>query len=145
MAFFEWKDSLSVGNQMIDRDHKMLIQYVNEMHAAMMAGHGKEIVGSILTKLVTYTKEHFAREETIWRTGHYAELEKHKKEHAELLHTVGDFKAKYDKGTVAVSVDVMNFLRDWLKNHIMKSDKAAAVAIAPAAHAPKQPAVAMAR
>ncbi len=137
MAFFEWKDSMTVGHPMIDRDHKMLIQYINEMHTAMMAGKGKEAVGVILNKLVVYTKEHFGREEIVWRSGHYAGLEKHKKEHAGLLKTVGDFKLKYEKGAVVLSVELMNFLRDWLKNHILKEDKAAADAIAAAsAHPP---------
>jgi len=129
MAFFEWKDSMTVGHQMIDRDHRMLIQYVNEMHIAMMAGKGKDAVGGILNKLVAYTKEHFGREEIVWRAGHYAGLEKHKKEHAGLLKTVGDFKVKYEKGTAALSIELMNFLRDWLNNHILKEDKAAADAI----------------
>ncbi len=138
MAFFEWKDSMTVGHHpMIDRDHRMLIQYINEMHTAMMAGKGKEAVGVILNKLVVYTKEHFGREEIVWRSGHYAGLEKHKKEHAGLLKTVGDFKLKYEKGAVVLSVELMNFLRDWLKNHILKEDKAAADAIAAAsAHPP---------
>jgi len=134
MAFFDWKDNMSVGNQVIDVDHRKLIQYLNEMQEAMIAGHGKDIVGTILNRLVAYTHEHFAREELIWKSGHYAGFEKHKKEHGDLLKTVTEFKAKYDKGTIALSVDVMNFLRDWLKNHILKSDKEAAAAIAATAH-----------
>ncbi len=130
MAFFDWKDSMSVGNQVIDTDHRKLIQYINEMQEAMMAGHGRDIVGTILNRLVAYTHEHFAREELIWKGGHYAGLEKHKKEHTDLLKTVNEFKAKFDKGTVTLSVEVMSFLRDWLKNHILKSDKEAAAAIA---------------
>jgi hemerythrin len=133
MAFFDWKDSMSVGNQVIDTDHRKLIQYLNEMQEAMMGGHGRDLVGTILNRLVAYTHEHFAREELIWKAGHYVALEKHKKEHADLLKTVNEFKAKYDKGTVALSVEVMNFLRDWLKNHILKSDKEAAAAIAASA------------
>ena len=138
MAFFDWKDSMSVGHQMIDRDHKMLIQYVNEMHAAMMAGKGKDIVGAILNRLVAYTKDHFGREEIVWKSGRYADFDQHKKQHTDLLATVAEFKVKYDKGTVALSVDVMNFLRNWLTNHILISDKGAADAIKTvSAHAPR--------
>lgn len=126
-----------MGNAMIDRDHKMLIQYINEMHAAMMAGKGKEVVGPIVGKLVSYTKDHFAREEAVWKSGHYLELDRHRKEHANLVKTVVDFKTKYDQGAMALSVDVMNFLRDWLKTHILKSDKAAFDAIAAAASGAK--------
>ena len=140
MAFFDWKDNMSVGNQVIDVDHRKLIQYLNEMQEAMMAGHGKDVVGTILNRLILYTHEHFAREELIWKSGHYAGLDKHKKEHADLLKTVTEFKAKYDKGAVALSVEVMHFLRDWLKNHIVKSDKEAADAISAAARGGAKPA-----
>ncbi len=128
--FIEWNNNMSVSNQVIDRDHKMLIQYVNEMHSAMAAGKGKEIVGSILNKLVKYTEEHFGREEIIWKAGRYVNFDRHKQAHVDLLHTVAEFKDKYDKGAVLLTFDVMNFLRDWLTNHILKADKAAAEAIA---------------
>lgn len=131
MAFFDWKDSLTVGNQMIDRDHKLLIQYVNEMHQAMMTGKGKEAVGAVLGKLVTYTHDHFGREESFWKANGYAEFDAHQKRHADLLKQVDKFKADFDKGSGALSIDVMNFLRDWLRNHIMKSDQEAFRALNP--------------
>jgi hemerythrin-like metal-binding protein len=135
MAFFEWKDRMSVGHEMIDHDHQKLVHYVNQMHEAMIAGHGKEIVGPILNNLIAYTKDHFGREELIWRSGHYVDFARHKKEHTDLIKTVTELQAKYAVGTVALSVDVMSFLRDWLKNHIMKSDREAADAIAAMARA----------
>ena len=141
MAFFEWKNTMSVGNDAIDKDHIKLVHYLNEMHTAMMAGHGREVVGPILDKLIAYTKEHFGREELIWKAGHYVDLEKHKKEHVELLKTVLDFEAKYKKGSLTLSVEVMNFLRDWLKNHILKSDKVAAEWIAAKARTALRPSV----
>lgn len=144
MSFFEWKDSMSVGHPMIDHDHKLLIQYVDEMHAAMMAGKAKDVVGPILNKLVAYTKDHFGREEIIWKAGHYVDLEKHQSEHAFLLKTVGEFKGHYDKGTVALSVDVANCLRDWLKIHILKSDQVAFEAIKKASAPAPTPSVAAA-
>jgi len=147
VAFFEWKESLTVGHPMIDRDHKMLIQYVNEMHSAMMAGKGKQVVGAILGKLVAYTHDHFGREEIFWKANGLVELEAHKKRHVDLLATADKLKADFDKGSGGLSVDVMNFLRDWLNNHIMKSDQEAfkSVSAAKAARRPAQAAPAAMR
>jgi hemerythrin-like metal-binding protein len=131
---------MSVGNQIIDRDHQKLVAYLNEMHDAMMAGHGREIVGAILDKLVAYTKEHFGREEIVWKAGHYVNFAQHKKEHEDLLKTVSEFHTKYKAGTTSLSVDVMNFLRDWLKNHIVKSDHEAFEAIKASARTAIKPA-----
>ena len=47
----------------------------------------------------------------------------HKTEHVKFVQAVGDFKKKFDTGSAAVSVEIMNFLRDWLTTHIMKTDK----------------------
>ncbi|HUI25858.1 MAG TPA: chemotaxis protein, partial [Candidatus Kryptonia bacterium] len=60
----------------------------------------------------------------------YVDFDRHKQAHADLLRTVAEFKGKFDKGAVLLTLDVMNFLRDWLTNHILKADKAAAQAIA---------------
>jgi len=130
VAFFEWNNDMSVGNQAIDRDHRILVQYVSEMHSAMSSGRGREILGEILAKLLKYTQEHFGREESLWKSGGYVDFDRHKQQHVDLLHTVAELKGKYDKGTVVLSIEVMNFLRDWLTNHILKADKAAAGAIA---------------
>ena len=45
---------------------------------------------------------------------------------------VAELKAKFATGGVALAIDVMNFLRDWLKKHTLKSDKEASDAIAAA-------------
>jgi hemerythrin len=130
MAFVEWSDAkFSVGIANVDADHKKLAQYVNDLHAALTAGKANDVLGPLLAKLAAYTQEHFSREEGVWATGKYANLAAHKKEHADLLAKVADFKGKFEAGNAFVTFDVMNFLRDWLINHIQKSDMGAAKAI----------------
>lgn len=130
MAFVEWSDAkFSVGNSVIDTDHKKIAQYVNELHDALSAGKAHDVMGKILERLVAYTKEHFTREEGIWVSGKFAQVQAHKKEHEDLLAKVMDFKKQFEGGNAFVTFDVMNFLRDWLINHIQKSDMAAARAI----------------
>jgi hemerythrin len=34
-----------------------------------------------------------------------------------------DFQKRYQAGQVALSVEMMNFLKDWLTNHIVETDK----------------------
>jgi hemerythrin-like metal-binding protein len=135
MSFFEWRERMSVGDPAVDADHRKLMDYVNEMHEAALSGRGKEIVQPILDKLQTYTREHFAREEALWKAGHYAGFAKHKKEHDECLKTIATFQARLATGSIALAVDVTHFMRTWLKTHTLKSDKEAADAIEAAAQA----------
>ena len=54
----------------------------------------------------------------------YAGLEDHKKEHAALVKQVLEVQAKYKAGATALlSMEVMNFLKNWLIKHIQGTDK----------------------
>jgi hemerythrin-like metal-binding protein len=129
MSFVQWTDKLSVGNQAIDQDHQMLISYINDLHDAMTKGQGKEIVESILNKLVRYTHQHFTREEVLWSNGGYVGLAAHKMQHQKLLDSVDEFVRQFAKNDALLTIDLMNFLRDWLINHIQREDLTAAKAL----------------
>ena len=125
MALMDWNDRLSVGVEMIDTDHKHLVSLVNELHDAVRAARGKEVLGHVLDGLITYTRTHFAREESEMAKFKYPQAADHIKEHTALAKQVLDVQAKYKAGNTAVlSKEVMAFLRDWLLKHIQASDKA---------------------
>ncbi len=128
MALIAWNDALVTGNEAIDADHKKLVSYVNDLHTALQQGKGKQVIGPILQNLVTYTRQHFAREEAFWTKARYPQLDVHKRQHAELLAKVDDFKKKFDSGAVLLTLEVMNFLSGWLTKHILGSDVVAAKA-----------------
>jgi len=128
MAFVEWSNALVTGHAEIDADHKKLVSYVNELHEALSKGKGKDVLGPILDKLIVYTRHHFAREEEVWTAAKYPQLVPHRKQHAELLAAVDDFKKQYDAGKILLTLEVMNFLGNWLTKHILGSDIVAAKA-----------------
>ena len=124
MALMTWTDKLSVGVGVIDDDHKKLVGMVNELYDAMQAGHGKEKLGRILDELVKYTKFHFAREEKFFAETGYPAAGPHKQQHEALTRQVLDVQKKYNAGaTATLSVDVMQFLKNWLITHIQGSDQ----------------------
>lgn len=124
MALMQWNDKLSVGIAVIDADHKKLVGMVNDLYDAVSAGKGADKMGRILDGLIDYTKSHFAREEAFFAQHGYPESAAHKKEHADLARQVLDVQAKYKAGaTSTLSLQVMNFLKDWLLKHIQGSDK----------------------
>jgi hemerythrin len=128
MALMEWNDRLSVGVDMIDSDHKRLVAMVNELHDAVLAARGKDVLGKTLDGLITYTKTHFAREEAEMAKFNYPKAADHLREHHLLAKQVLDVQAKYRAGNSAVlSMEVMAFLRDWLLKHIQASDRALGV------------------
>jgi len=123
-ATLEWGAAWLTGHPVIDADHKMLVQYVNDLSHAMHAGEGRSVAADILAKLVQYTRDHFAREEVIWKEGGLATLPQHLQTHTSLVSKVEAFQSEFLAGKATLTADLMSFLREWLINHVFKTDKA---------------------
>ena len=123
MALINWNQGMSVDVVEIDRQHQKLIEMVNELNSAMKMGKGKDTIGKILTGLTNYTLVHFKTEEKYFDRFEYPETDAHKKEHATFVGKVSDFIAKYESKQRLLTIEVMDFLSGWLKNHIMGTDK----------------------
>lgn len=123
MALMNWNDSLSVGVKTLDEQHKGLVQTLNELHAAMMRGDAKGATGPLLDKLVRYTREHFAAEEALMSRAQYPSTSQHRTRHRDLTRQVEDYVQRYRSGEITLNVQLLNFLRDWLINHIQKEDQ----------------------
>jgi hemerythrin-like metal-binding protein len=66
---------------------------------------------------------HFKTEENLMESHHYPDYGQHKSEHERLTATVLDFQGKFQRNEVGLTIDVMQFLKDWLYKHILESDK----------------------
>ncbi len=123
MALAHWNDSFSVNVLEIDLQHKKLISMINELDEAMRRGEGKNILGKIVDHLINYAGTHFKTEEKYFAQFEYPDANKHKQEHAAFVQKVTDFKVGFNERRLSLTIEVMNFLSDWLKRHIMESDK----------------------
>lgn len=123
VRFVEWSDILSVGIEEIDSQHKVLIALVNEMHEAVHTRRGSDVVRGVLSKLVGYTRIHFAVEESLMRILGYPGYDEHKEQHEELIGNLYDLQQKVETGEMAIGFELMHFLKIWLTKHIMESDQ----------------------
>jgi hemerythrin len=124
MPLMNWKPEFSVGIGSIDAQHTKLISLINNLHEAMNRGEGKAVVGTILTELIQYTKTHFAFEEELFKKHAYAGYAKHKAAHDALTGKVLDLHEQFKSGKSAMTIEVMTFLKNWLQDHILVTDKA---------------------
>jgi hemerythrin-like metal-binding protein len=124
MVYMEWSNKLSVGVDSIDTQHKKLVSMINELFDAMKAGRGKEKMEKTLDGLIIYTASHFSYEENLFAKTAYPDAAKHKKEHDDLTKKVLDIQKRMKSGvSFALSMEVLEFLKGWLVNHILGSDK----------------------
>ena len=121
--FVTWNDTWLVGVQEVDAQHKHLVSLLNQLHEAMVQGHGKDVLGGILDSLVRYTQVHFAAEERMMEQSKYPDLVNHKREHEALTQKVLDFQKNFATGRVAMGIEVLQFLSSWLQGHIRGTDK----------------------
>ena len=123
-SMFDWNNAYSVGIPSIDAQHQNLFAIPRELHAAMTAGQGKAAMGKILDRLIQYTAAHFAQEERLMRLADYPGLETHTSEHRVLTQKVIELQHDFNSGKTALSVQMLQFLRTWLQQHIQHSDLA---------------------
>ena len=123
MAFLTWNSRYSVGVKTLDGQHTTLIDILNDLYAAMMKGQAQSLTGPLLRKLVDYTKTHFAAEEGMLNATKYPGLTAHQLKHRDLIKQVEEYASLYDKGEITLNLQLLNFLGDWLTNHIQKIDR----------------------
>ena len=124
MALINWNDNLSVKVAEIDQQHQRLIAMINDLTDAIKQGKGSVVAREILRELISYAELHFQTEETYFERFGYPEIDSHKKEHADFIQQISDFSKGTVKKELSLSITVLQFLGDWLVNHILGTDKA---------------------
>ncbi|MGA3016355.1 MAG: bacteriohemerythrin [Bryobacteraceae bacterium] len=123
-VLFPWKDTYNVGIAQIDSQHRALVKLINDLHSAMQAGKAREVLGSIIDELISYTGRHFNDEEAMLRMRGYSKLAAHHAIHQDLTRQVVELRDKFRASKLALSVEVMQFLKNWLASHILTHDQA---------------------
>jgi len=124
MPLLEWSPGLDVGVTDFNQQHQRLIGMVNELHTAMMEGKGSRVIGDVLKEMRDYTAYHFGSEEKLMTEKGYPALQTHRAEHQAFVAKVDDLTSRYQQGSLSLSVETLNFLKDWLVHHIQGTDKA---------------------
>jgi len=119
----EWSDSFATNVSKFDTEHKTLFTMVNDLHDAMQNKRSREVVGSVLNGLISYTANHFAGEEEQMRRTDYPDFKAHKVEHEKLVEQALGLKATFEAGETLHTQSVIEFLQGWLVNHIQGVDK----------------------
>lgn len=123
MALFEWKEEFSVKVGAFDSHHKRLVDLIGSLHEAMLKRKSAEVIGGILKELLAYTRYHFSEEEKIMTSMSYPGLQQHRKEHDWFTEKVAAFVQKQQQGALGVGIETMSFLKNWLVDHILETDK----------------------
>ena len=122
---FQWNQSLSVGVDSIDDQHRQIFSRINRLLEATSQGKGRDEVGQVMQFLGSYVVGHFGAEETYMGQTSYPATAAHKAEHSAFLREFSDLSAQFRKegATSQLVIAIQRKVCDWLINHIGKSDK----------------------
>ncbi|MDH3714546.1 MAG: bacteriohemerythrin [Gammaproteobacteria bacterium] len=122
MPLMHWSPNLSVGIEFMDTEHEQLMGAINELHEQLSSGQ-QERLAATLNELLRQTREHFEHEESIMRKHDYRHFEQHKRLHDALLEELEEFRDRTGKQGKHPGTELSDFLKDWLLEHILESDK----------------------
>ncbi|MFU8790006.1 MAG: bacteriohemerythrin [Methylobacter sp.] len=128
----KWDSRFSVNNHTIDVEHKLLLTLLNALEVTLRNPHEKESLRFFIDELTESAKEHFAHEEKLQIKHLFPFYEENKHGHDALTVELNGIKAEVysyieDVNTSQEDADNMSkkinhVLRDWLIDHILKSD-----------------------
>lgn len=126
MVLVEWDETLKLGVKQMDEHHERLVEILNDCYRALMLNDHRHELHAIVEELESYTRYHFQTEESLMKDAGYRESGPHGEVHQRFMESICDFKGRLAAGESFVAVDVLNFLKDWLVEHIMRTDRALA-------------------
>ncbi len=119
----EWDDSLILGIRQIDEQHQHLVGLFGKSYHAIILDGPQSEFDHIVKELSDYATYHLSTEERLMTEYSYPQMNSHLLEHAEFSRNIREFRDKCERGDSSVAIDVLVFLRGWLVNHILKTDR----------------------
>lgn len=123
---FEFKEEYLIGIEYIDNQHKRLFELANEIYDVLNNEYIADKYDNavvIVNELKDYTKKHFADEEKYMEEIKYKKIFTQKIQHEKFIEKLDNIDIyNLDGEHEEVLFDLLNFLIDWLVNHILECD-----------------------
>ena len=119
MPIIEWNIGFLLGIQEIDKQHKQMVQLLNDAYDEFRGG--KKVEQSVIDELVVYAHYIFAFEESMMQEISYPNLAEHKEEHESFTRRIIEFKNNFEKNK-NLSIELLWFLCNWVTHHMRETD-----------------------
>ena len=123
MALIYWMPQFNTNINIIDQQHHMLVDLINELGAAHEKNADRQELLRLINKIGTFAASHFGREEHLFETHGYPDMEEHLQEHDYFEDMLYQFEDEFKAGKQDLTSTVVTFLSDWLVNHITTTDR----------------------
>ena len=124
-----WSHIYETGVELIDEQHKELLNLTNHLYRACLDGDGHTMFREVMHQLVSYVKFHFSAELKLLEKINYPGFHEHKKQHEELAIDILEAVRNYDEHNKLLPNVFVRTLKDWVFSHIAVSDRLYAIYI----------------
>ena len=119
----QWHDGLSVGNALLDEEHRTWMGFLNALHNAIENNEGDSALERTLTEAMDYTSYHFRHEELLFTQSGYPDKDKHLDLHKKIEDDLINLRQRFQDGERdGLSLEFMVLLKKWLIHHIQQID-----------------------
>jgi hemerythrin len=132
MTYLAWTTDLDTGIEVIDGQHKRIVDYINQLHDAKLT-QNRQTIQKVIDDMIDYTVSHFGFEETLIEDAGYEFVRPHKRVHELFIKRVSEYKQRFDAGE-NVTDELLSLLSRWLFNHIRNDDAAYVKAVKSSMH-----------
>jgi hemerythrin len=122
MAHLKWTKDLNTGIDVIDGQHRQIVEYINKMDDARIT-RNDIVIRKVIQDTVEYTISHFGFEESLIEEAGYEFIRPHKKVHELFIKRVSEYKERFENGE-DVADELHGLLSRWLFSHIRNDDAA---------------------
>lgn len=118
--YIAWQDDFSVGVDLIDEQHKMLLQVINTFLSSLEENDDRFAIGRSLDEMIKYTEYHFYTEQLLLEK--HPDFLAHLNQHWQLVKQAKKIQDDFQLH-IEMKADIFDFLLSWLKDHILGTDK----------------------
>jgi len=122
MSLFAWQENYALQVPRIDDEHKLLFAAGDKLHKAIVTGKAAALLEPLIDELAHYGRTHFAHEEEFMVEIRYPRIMAHKGEHQAFTKRVEVFRQAVHAGDRSLALNILQFLKNWLVEHIGTSD-----------------------
>jgi hemerythrin-like metal-binding protein len=113
---------METGIENIDNQHKRLVEMINAFYSEIDRDSPKDKMLELLKGLKDYTEYHFEDEEALMRAADYPDIREHIAIHKAFVNKISDYQQRFLSGKLLLTLEVTNFIKDWIVKHIMGED-----------------------
>lgn len=121
--FLPWIDRYSIGDELIDNQHRKMLEMINTLHSALVHKGSTEVVRQVISQVVEYSREHFVAEEALMEKTNYPGLAVHRKLHAAMIKKLTMLLHRIKRGEEISVRELLAFLKSWWQDHIVTEDR----------------------